>query len=179
MKLLYSNILPLATSDGQDTIIDCFNEQIANADQVQIAVGYISRAALKELDSLVEEYNISNICLTIGMYFIEGMPEGSYRTALDLNKKWKDARIGEIRLVRAFKYHGKLYCFYKDGHPISAIIGSANLGVIKLDANNRRQYEIASVTYEASECIEISDFIKKLQEPNCSANIAGIVGYLL
>lgn len=176
MKLLYSNMLPLATSEGQDTIINCFNEQIANADQVEIAVGYISRGALEELDRLVEEHNISGICLTIGMYFIEGMPEGSYRAALDLNKKWKDTGIGEIRIVRAFKYHGKLYCFYKDGQPISAIIGSANLGVIKLDANNRRQYEIASVTYEASECNEISDFIMKLKEPNCSANIADIVG---
>lgn len=176
MKLLYSNILPLGTSDGQQTIINCFNEQIAKSDRVEIAVGYISRAALEELDNLVEEHNISSICLTIGMYFIEGMPEGSYNTALEINKKWTETGIGEIKIVKAFKYHGKVYCFYKDGQPFSAIIGSANLGVIKLDANNRRQYEISSVTDDATECKEIAEFLEKLKAQNCSDNIANIIG---
>lgn len=176
MKLLYSNILPLSTTEGQKTIIDCFNEQFAKSDRVEIAVGYISRVALEELDLLVEEHNISSICLTIGMYFIEGMPEGSYNAALELNKKWKDADIGEIRIVKAFKYHGKLYCFYQGGQPFSAIIGSANLSVIKLDANNRRQYEISSITDDATECREIAEFIERLKEQNCSSNIASITG---
>ncbi|AAS39305.1 MULTISPECIES: restriction endonuclease PLD domain-containing protein [Bacillota] len=176
MKLLYSNILPLGTSEGQQTIINCFNEQIAKSDRVEIAVGYISRVALEELDNLVEEHNISSICLTIGMYFIEGMPEGSYNTALEINKKWTETGIGEIKIVKAFKYHGKVYCFYKDGQPFSAIIGSANLGVIKLDANNRRQYEISSVTDDATECKEIAEFLEKLKAQNCSDNIANIIG---
>jgi hypothetical protein len=110
------------------------------------------------------------------MYFIEGMPEGSYNAALELNKKWREAGIGEIKIVKAFKYHGKLYCFYKDGQPFSAIIGSANLGVIKLDANNRRQYEISSITDDAAECREIADFIVRLKMQNCSDNIASITG---
>lgn len=176
MKLLYSNILPLGTSEGQQTIINCFNEQIAKSDRVEIAVGYISRVALEELDNLVKEHNISSICLTIGMYFIEGMPEGSYNTALEINKKWTETGIGEIKIVKAFKYHGKVYCFYKDGQPFSAIIGSANLGVIKLDANNRRQYEISSVTDDATECKEIAEFLEKLKAQNCSDNIANIIG---
>jgi hypothetical protein len=176
MKLLYSNILPLGTSEGQETIIDCFNEQIAKSDRVEIAVGYISRAALEELDNLIEVHNLSNICLTIGMYFIEGMPEGSYNTALAINKKWIENDMGEIKIVKAFKYHGKVYCFYKDGQPFSAIMGSANLGVIKLDANNRRQYEIASITDDPTECREISDFIARLNAQNCSDNIANITG---
>lgn len=176
MKLLYSNILPLGTSEGQETIIDCFNEQIAKADRVEIAVGYVSRASLDELEQLVDKYNIKNICLNIGMYFIEGMPEGSYHTATKLNKKWKDAGIGEIRIIKSFKYHGKLYCFFKEKTPISAIIGSANLGVIKLEANNRRQYEISSITTEASVCQEIATFIDNLKTPTCSANISDISG---
>ncbi|NCG69356.1 NgoFVII family restriction endonuclease [Bacillus coagulans] len=176
MKLLYSNILPLGTSEGQQTIIDCFNEQIAKSDRVEIAVGYISRAALEELENLVEQHNISSICLTIGMYFIEGMPEGSYNTALEINKKWTETGIGEIKIVKAFKYHGKVYCFYKDGQPFSAIIGSANLGVIKLDANNRRQYEISSITDDATECKEIAEFLERLKTQNCSDNIANITG---
>ena len=76
MKLLYSNILPLATGEGEETIIDSFNEQVKMADRIDIAVGYVSRASLEELDRLVEQNNIKNICLNIGMYYIEGMPEG-------------------------------------------------------------------------------------------------------
>lgn len=176
MKLLYTNILPLSISEGQETIIDCFDEQIVKSDHVEIAVGYISRVALEELDNLVYKHEISKICLTIGMYFIEGMPEGSYNAALEINKKWKDDGIGEIRMVKSFKYHGKLYCFFKDKESISAIIGSANLGVIKLDAHNRRQYEISSITHDTAECQEISEFVEKLKLPNCSDNIADIAG---
>lgn len=174
MKLLYSNILPLGTDDSQQTIIDCFNEQISKADRVEIAVGYVSRASLEELDTLVAKHNVQNICLNIGMYYIEGMPEGSYHTAIKINKKWQTSQIGEIRMIRAFKYHGKIYCFYKDGVPFAAIMGSANLGVIKLEASNRRQYEISSLTTDATECMEIADFIEKLKQPNCSANINDI-----
>ncbi|WP_068777740.1 restriction endonuclease PLD domain-containing protein [Paenibacillus sp. FJAT-26967] len=176
MKLLYSNILPLSVPEGQETFIDCFNEQIAKSDRIEIAVGYVSRAALEELDNLVEEHNLTNICLNIGMYFTEGMPEGTYNIALELDKKWKEAGIGEIRIVKVLKYHGKLYCFYQEGTAFSAIIGSANLGAIKMEASNRRQYEISSITDDSTECREIAEFIDKLKEQNCSSNIASIVG---
>lgn len=176
MKLLYSNILPLGTTEGQDTFIDCFHEQIAKSDRVEIAVGYVSRAALEELEFLIEKHNISRICLTIGMYFIEGMPEGSYNYALKLNRKWKETGIGEIRIVKAFKYHGKLYCFFQNGKPFSAIIGSANLGAIKLEASNRRQYETSSFTDDLDECIEIAEFIERLKEEICSSNIDYVKG---
>ena len=176
MKLLYSNILPLAVSEGEETIADAINNQMQLADRIEIAVGYVSRASLEELDLLVEKNNIKNICLNIGMYFIEGMPEGSYHTALRMNKKWQDMGIGEIRMVKSFKYHGKLYAFYKDNKPFSAIIGSANLGVIKLEANNRRQYEISAITEDISEVEEIVKHIEALKKPNISANIATIEG---
>ena len=174
LRLLYSNILPLATDEGQETITEAINNQMQSADRIEIAVGYVSRASLEELDLLIEQNNIKNICLNIGMYFIEGMPEGSYHTAIKLNKKWQESGIGEIRMVKAFKYHGKL--FYKDGKPISAIIGSANLGVIKLEANNRRQYEISAITEEKTEIEEIVNHIEELKRPNISVNIASIEG---
>ncbi len=174
MKLLYSNILPAGLDEGQMTIVDCFNEQIADCDGLDIAVGYVSKAALEELDSLITEHSIGYVNLIIGMYYVEGMPEGTYRTAVALNEKWREAGIGEIRMVRAFKYHGKLYVFHKDGDVKSAIIGSANLGVIKPEANNRRQYEVSSLTTEPSECREILDLIRKLYDARCSANIADV-----
>lgn len=174
MKLLYSNILPLATDEKQSTIIDCFKEQLSKSDQIEVAVGYVSRASLEELDALIEKNNIKNICLNIGMYYIEGMPESSYHTALKLNRKWKSLGIGEIRMIRSFKYHGKVYCFYKEGKPFSAITGSANLGVIKTEASNRRQYELATLTTDTYECAEISNHILKLKTQKCSANIEDI-----
>ena len=176
MNLLYSNILPLGTDEGQNTIIDTIKEQITLSDRIDIAVGYVSRASLDELEHLAEQNNIKNICLIIGMYFVEGMPEGSYHTALKLNKKWQESGIGEIRIVKAFKYHGKLYAFYKDNLPFSAILGSANLGVIKPEANNRRQYELSSITTDKSELSELTQFIDKLKAPNISNNIADAVG---
>lgn len=176
MRLLYSNILPLGVPDGQQTIADCIKEQFEKADRVEIAVGYISHASLGELESMVSDCGIKDICLNIGMYFIEGMPEGSYHTAMRLNRKWASDGIGEIRMVKAFKYHGKLYCFYKDGKPFSAIIGSANLGVIKMEASNRRQYEISSITTDEQEVAEIAAHIENLKGPACSANIAEIAG---
>lgn len=174
MKLLYSDILPLVAEDGQQTIADCFKEQLTKADRLEIAVGYVSRASLEELDELAAKCNIGTVCLNIGMYYIEGMPESSYHTAVKINRKWADAGIGEIRMVRAFKYHGKIYCFYKDSKPFAAIIGSANLGVLKLEASNRRQYELASLTTDADECREIAEFLNKLKQPSCSAKISDI-----
>lgn len=174
MKILYSDILPLGLDEDQITISGCINEQIAACDGLDIAVGYASKAALEELDALVAEHSIRHINLVMGMYYIEGMPEGTYRTALSLNEKWRAAGVGEIRMVRAFKYHGKLYVFHKDGDVKSAIIGSANLGVIRLEANNRRQYEVSSLTTDPVESREILDLIRKLQDNRCSANIADI-----
>ena len=175
MKLLYSNILPLTLEESQMTISDCFLNELSNADRVEIAVGYVSKAALNELDSLVIQYKIRSICLNIGMYYIEGMPEGTYHTAVALNQKWQDAGIGEVRIVKAFKYHGKIYGFYKNGTIQSAVIGSANLGVIKLEANNRRQYEVSAITKEPDECSEIDELNAKLKSLACSANIADVM----
>lgn len=174
MKILYSDILPLGITKDQVTVADCFTNQFANSDRVEIAVGYISHASLDELDALVEKHKIRNITLIIGMYFIEGMPQGSYLAAIAINRKWRAQGIGEIRLVKVFKYHGKLYCFYKNGLPFSVILGSANMGVIKQDANNRRQYEVATLTNNIDECTEISLFIEQLKMPNCSENIADV-----
>lgn len=176
MELLYSNILPLGVEEGQQTIMDSFNDQISKADRVEIAVGYISSASISELEMLVEKWGIQKIHLTIGMYYIEGMPEGAYHIAMKLNQKWMESGIGEIRIVKAFKYHGKVYCFYRDGRPFSAMIGSANLGAIKLEAKNRRQYELSAITTDDDDLKKIDQHISQINEPICSANIAEIKG---
>ena len=84
MKLLYSNILPLGTEDGQETVNGRLLEEISSADALEIAVGYVSKAALQELEQIVDKYEIRHIVLTIGMYYFEGMPESIYHTAVAL-----------------------------------------------------------------------------------------------
>lgn len=174
MHLLYSNILPLNTVEGNETIQECILKQFDFADSIDIAVGYVSRHALEELDRLVIQKKITRISLIMGMYYVEGMPEGTYNVALEINRKWMESGIGEIVVVKAFQYHGKIYCFSKRGKPYSAIIGSANLGILKLDASNRRQYELAIFTEDNAICCDAMGFIENLKSKNCSANISQI-----
>lgn len=172
MRLLYSNIFPLSTEENQQTILDCFQTHIANCDSLDIAVGYVSKSALEELDRLVTKYNIQKVNLLMGMYYVEGMAESAYRVAVALNEKWVREGRGEIRLSRAFKFHGKLYVFHKAGQATAAILGSANLGVIKPEANNIRQYEVATLFTDSTEVNEVLALIQKLQGNRCSTNIA-------
>ena len=58
MRLLYSNMLPLKLGDGQTAFIDYFMDAVRKADEIDIAVGYVSKAALKQLQSLVDEAGI-------------------------------------------------------------------------------------------------------------------------
>lgn len=174
MKLLYTDILPISKPEDRQTVIEQFNSLLAQADKVDIAVGYTSQSSIEELEKLVAQYNTAKVHLTIGMYYIEGMPESIYHAAVRANRKWLDSGIGEIRIVRAFKYHGKCYCFYKDNVPFAAIIGSANLGAIKLEANNRRQYELSAVTTTPEEVQEIASHIEAVRSDRCSCNIAEI-----
>ena len=56
----------------------------------------------------------------------------------------------------------------------SAIIGSANLGVIKPEASNRRQYEVSALTKSMDEAGAILSHIRELQSNICSADIADV-----
>jgi HKD family nuclease len=171
MKFLYSSILPLGMPTDRESIADCFHREIEASDRVDIAVGYVSRASVEELSRLSDEYRNLDIHLTIGMYYVDGMPESSYHAAIALDEKLKQSGHGEVRIVKAFKYHGKLYLFYKNGTPFSCIIGSANLGVIKLEATNRRQYELSATSNDSEECAEAATFMQKINAPTCSSNI--------
>ncbi len=171
MEILYSNILPLKAQEGQQLFIDRFNNAMSRADKIEIAVGYVSKASIIELADQIKNNHISKVDLIIGMYYLEGMPEGTYHATCEFNKELKDANIGCVKLVKTLKYHGKLYVFYKDGKPFEAFIGSHNLGAIKAEASNIRQYEISAVTTNLDEINEIAQFIRQLEQENCSVDI--------
>lgn len=174
MEILYSNIPPLRVKAGQKLFINGFREAASEADQLDIAVGYVSKESLLELEQIVNELKIQKIRLNMGMYMIEGIPESMYHTAVEVNERWEKQGIGEIFLVRPFKYHGKVYVFYRKGVPFCAFIGSHNLGALKLNASNRRQYEISAETRDEEEVREIAEFVSSLGASPCSVNIADI-----
>ncbi len=179
MKILYTDILPLKTETDHTAVVDCFNQYAQSNNSIEIAVGYVSKASLEELDALTYEYNISKVILIIGMYYIEGMPESIYHTARKINEKWVNENHGEIRLILPFKYHGKVYAFYSNDQVKAAILGSANLSILKLDASNRRQYELAIATEDPFECKELAFHIRNLQKDVCSKRIDKIVNIKL
>lgn len=174
MQILYSNLSPLKTKATKHTFLDRFKEFASKSDRIDIAVGYASKGALIELDSIVQNQGINNIRIALGMYQLEGFPEGIYHTAVKVNAEWMRKGLGEIRLVQPFKYHGKLYAFYHEGKPFAAFIGSHNLGALKLEASNRRQYEISAETTDVDEANEIADFINTLCGSKYTRNIADI-----
>lgn len=174
-RVLYTDMLPLGLDEQQQSIVTYIEEAFSTAASAVISVGYISRASLLRLDELVHTNTIQHITLLIGMYYIEGMPESSYHAAVAINRKWQDEGIGEIRLVKTFKFHGKVYVFCNsEGHPFASVTGSANLGAIKLEASNRRQYELAIASGNEQICADLFDLTQKLIQPMCSANLADI-----
>lgn len=171
MEILYSDMPPARTQEGQQTFLDAFHQATEQADAIDIAVGYGSRGSLDELQDIVNKYSIHRLRVILGMYYLEGIPERMYRTALRLHRMLKEKQLGEVRMVRPFKFHGKLYAFYQGGKPFCAFIGSHNLSALKLEATNRRQYEISAKTEAPSEVKEIANFIENLAQAKISLPI--------
>ena len=156
MPILYSNVPPLRVPNGKKSLVEYIKENAAVADQLYIATGYASKNALLEISNIVSNSSIKRIVLVLGMYYVEGFPESIYNTAVQINEEWKSAGLGEIRVTKSMKYHGKVYCFYKDNEAFSVVVGSHNLGAISPDAGNLRQYEISSYSESQEDCTEVS-----------------------
>ena len=132
----------------------------------------MSKKSIIEIDKIVRQHDDLKIRLIMGMYYIEGFPESIYNTAVQVNQSWQADGIGEIRVVKSMKYHGKIYGFYNNGVLKSAVVGSHNLGALVTEANNLRQYEISLFTEDPSECSEISDHLDQLSSDLVSTNIS-------
>lgn len=158
MEFLYSNYMPLKV--GGSTFVDKFFDTMANAKQLDIAVGYITADSLIELQKIIEYNNLERMNLIIGMHYYEKFTKSEYRAAMTLNSFLKHNGCGAVKLVTPFKYHGKIYTYSKNNVPVAGIIGSNNLSSI-IENNTR--------TYEASVYIE---------EPNAVKNMYSFVSEL-
>lgn len=164
---------------GERTINECFREEMAKADRVEISVAYCGYNSLKEIDRLVEEGKIKYICLILGMYFFIGLWEKLYRWVIEIHEKWQKAGVGEIRLIDYFPSHGKLYCFYKNDHLFSAIIGSPNLSfLIPADKDIMpRQCEMAELIHKPSSLKLYRKRMEKLRSDRFSRNMTFLERY--
>jgi hypothetical protein len=94
--------------------------------------------------------------------------------------KWLGSNeLGEVRLVRPLKYHGKVYLFRQNGVPFRAFIGSNNLSAIKPEASNLRQYEICVSIENEAELSELSIHMDKLKSLALSTPINETTGLTL
>lgn len=152
MEFLFSNYPPVRT--GCKSFSDTFYNLLSQASAMDIAVGYVSSDSLVELQKTIElNNNIHSLNLIIGMHYFEKFTKIQYNAASRLNQFLLENSLGEVRLVTAFRYHGKLYSYSNDEGPFAGIIGSNNLSSI-VDGGVR--------TYESSVLIDDIDSAKKM-----------------
>lgn len=168
MEFLFSNYPPIKT--GCKSFSDTFYDLIPQASKLDIAVGYVSSDSLMELKRILElNDNIRQLNLIVGMHYFEHFTKVQYKAAIVLNDFLANNHRGEVKLVNAFKYHGKLYSYSGNTGPLAGIIGSDNLSSI-VDSGTR-VYE-SSLLLKENQCVrQMTDFIDSLSR-KASRNIA-------
>ncbi len=157
MEFLLSNIPPVRFS--KRNTISCFEDLLQDAEGIRIASGYISADALAELKKIVEINKKSFLELVIGMHGFEGFTRSQFDAAIYLDEYLRGNKIGSVRVVNAFKFHGKVYSFLKQQTAFAGIVGSSNLSSV---LDNQNHYEADLFINEAGMVNEINNFIIQL-----------------
>lgn len=154
MEFLFSNYPPVQTECK--TFADTFYGLLPQTSELNIAIGYVSSDSLAELQKTIElNKNIHKMNLIIGMHYFDRFTKVQYNAASRLGDFLRVNLLGDVKLVTAFRYHGKLYSFSKDNLPFAGIIGSNNLSSI-VDGGVR--------TYESSLLIDDAMSVKKMND---------------
>ena len=166
IDFLFSNHLPVKTKF--QSFSDCFFDLLYEAEQLNIAVGYVTADSLVELKKIIEDNAKPKLNLSIGMHYFDGFTKLEYQAATDLNNFLKDNKLGIVKLTNTFRYHGKAYSFLNSSGPYAAILGSNNLSSI--DEKNRI-YEASVLINERSYAKQLNDFIMQISN-NASVDLA-------
>lgn len=159
MQFLFSNYPPMKTK--WDSFSNAFYNLIPRASRMDIAVGYVSSDSLAELQKIVEfNPNIRTLNLIIGMHFFDLFTKVQYNAAVHLNNFLVEHALGEVRLVTAFRYHGKMYSYSDDQGPLAGIIGSNNLSSIV--EGGTPVYESSLLIFEQQTILDMNEFINRL-----------------
>lgn len=167
MDFLFSNFPPLKTE--YPTFSDTFYSLLPSTKKLDIAVGYITSDSLIELQKLIELNNIQSLNLIIGMHYLEKFTKVQFNAATGLNTFLTENKLGEVRLVTPFRYHGKLYSYSNENGPFAGIIGSNNLGSII--EGGTRTYESSAFFNDDVSVRKMNEFIRQLSA-RATRNIA-------
>lgn len=184
MALLHTDVQLLSHEGMGGDFRARFQRELLAADSIRIASGYASNAALYRLDELIHQpdAHIKHIRLTLGMYSGR-IPASIYYAARQLNQRWRDEGIGEIRLVRGFQYHGKSYLFAKEKEyrkgkgkrieqiPFSGFVGSHNLSALAENFDDRNQYELSIDLPDQQHRMDLFHLIRQLENDERSTRI--------
>ena len=169
MPFLFSNYPPCRTDCPK--FIDTFYDLLSEADEMDIAVGYVTADSLSELQNIVEMNNVSKLNLTIGMHYFDLFTAVEYNAAMRLNNFLQENSIGGVNLVTSFRFHGKMYSYSKNNQPIAGILGSNNLSSI-VESNNR-VYEASVLLRDRQNALDMYKFIEQLNNTSAK-NIADL-----
>jgi hypothetical protein len=93
------------------------------------------------------------------MHGFEGFTRSQFDAAVYLDEYLRGNKIGSVRVVNAFKFHGKVYSFLKQQTAFAGIVGSSNLSSV---LDNQNHYEADLFINEAGMVNEINNFIIQL-----------------
>lgn len=158
MEFLFSNIAPVKTR--YNTFDKEFYSLLGESNELNIAVGYVTADSISELHKTLEMNRGKKLNLIIGMHYLDLFTRMEYNAAISLNQFLKRETMGTVRLVTPFRFHGKLYTYFKDGNPVAGIIGSNNLSSIV--SQTSRIYESSYVFRNDKIVLEMNEFIRNL-----------------
>jgi len=159
MDFLFSNLPPVRTK--YSTFADKFYSLIPKASRLDIAVGYVTADSLAELQQIIiYNENIETVNLIIGMHYLDKFTKLEYNAAIGLNNFLRKNKRGEVKLVKPFRFHGKLYVYSDAKGAFAGIIGSNNLSSIV--ESRTRTYEAAAFIYEHEYVAKLREFIDVL-----------------
>lgn len=163
MDFLFSNQRPLVTS--YRNFRDTFYNLMSTTDKLDLAVGYVTADSMLELRKIIEQNKHKpELNLLIGMHYFDGFTKTQYNAAKNLNEYLNVTGLGEVSLVNAFRYHGKIYSFSDSVGAFAGIIGSNNLSSLDDVCNT---YEAAAFINERDKATELKNFISNLASSSC------------
>lgn len=159
MTVLLSNYPPVKLDTPMFN--DTFGDLLSKSTSLDIAVGYISEAALDYLSGQIQNRGAPNCNLIIGMHYFEHFTYSQFAAAKEMEGFLRANQLGTVKLVTSFPFHGKLYSFELEDGSSKTIVGSSNLTNI-VPIKPLRQYELDILINDEQTNKQLSDFIGRL-----------------
>ena len=141
MQLLTSNFTPLNLPN--QTFISKWESLFQNSEFIKIGVGYASNDSLLYLRKLLEFNQPKKLDLCLGMAFFDGLSRSQFDATQNLNRFLLENELGQLKVARAFPFHGKVQSFVGVQNLKTCLIGSSNLSnIVPVVGVQRRNYEV-------------------------------------